>query len=107
VSVPLPDVLLGPGHVAWKLVQNLKEDPDHGTEFNEEQVLVIALHIWPLEQVWRSRRTAAGATLESSRWLPNDLGLPRVVTIGGGGCGKTTIMQLLLEKELHPPPPLH
>ena len=96
VSVPLPDVLLGPGHVAWKLVQNLREDPDHGIEFNEEQILVIALHIWPLERAWRSRPQAAGATLGSLQWLPNDLGLPRVVTIGGGGCGKTTIMQLVI-----------
>ena len=95
MSVPLDDVLLGPAHVAWKLVQNLKEDPDHGMELNEEQVLVIALHIWPLEQAWRSRPAPApGATVD--RWLDNDLGLPRVATIGGGGCGKTTIMQLVI-----------
>ena len=27
------------------------------------------------------------------RKLPNDLGLPRIAVIGGGGCGKTTVMQ--------------
>ncbi len=96
VSLPLDDVLQGPGHTAWKLIQSLKEDPAHGIEFNEEQLLVIALQIWPLEQAWRSQRTGAGATLDSMRWLPNDLGLPRMAVIGGGGCGKTTIMQLVV-----------
>jgi hypothetical protein len=28
--------------------------------------------------------------------LPNDLGLPRILIIGGGGCGKTTIMQAVI-----------
>ena len=32
-------------------------------------------------------------TVITLRKLPNDLGLPRVVIIGGGGCGKTTIVQ--------------
>ena len=44
-NLPLEDVLLGPGHVAWKLMQDLRADTDHGFEFNEEQILVIAFSI--------------------------------------------------------------
>jgi hypothetical protein len=51
-NVPHEDVLLGPGHVAWKLIKAIRES-DSNLKFNEEQVLVIALQIWPLEQAWR------------------------------------------------------
>ena len=36
---------------------------------------------------------ATCATVNTLRKLPNDLGLPRIAVIGGGGCGKTTVMQ--------------
>jgi hypothetical protein len=94
-NVPHEDVLLGPGHVAWKLIKAIRES-DSNLKFNEEQVLVIALQIWPLEQAWRVHvkdKQSSTATLHSWRKMPNDLGLPRVCVIGGGGCGKTTIMQ--------------
>ena len=96
VIVPLEDALKGPGHVAWKLIQDCKSDSTDAVEFNAEQILVIALCIWPLEQAWRShvkRQQSARATVEKMQRLPNDLGLPRIAIIGGGGCGKTTIMQ--------------
>jgi hypothetical protein len=99
VNMLLQDVLRGPGHVAWKLIQELKEDRTSDFEFNEEQILVIALHIWPLEQAWRNhlkKQLSKCATLDTLHKLPNDLGLPRIATIGGGGCGKTTIMQVVL-----------
>jgi hypothetical protein len=94
-NVPLEDVLLGPGHVAWKLIKAIRES-DSNLKFNEEQVLAIALQIWPLEQAWRIHakdKQSSTATLHSLRKLPNDLGLPRVCVLGGGGCGKTTITQ--------------
>ena len=77
-------------------MQDIKADTNNDFEFNEEQILVIALQIWPLEQAWRAHlkgRQDSCATVDSLRKLPNDLGLPRVGVIGGGGCGKTTIMQ--------------
>jgi hypothetical protein len=100
VLVPLEDALRGPGHVAWKLIQDIKEDPANDFEFNEEQILVIALQIWPLEQAWRVHRIkmeqGAGRTVDTVHKLPNDLGLPRIAIIGGGGCGKTSLMQLVV-----------
>ena len=55
-----------------------------------------------LELAWRThypsgaQPMAAGATLNNSPAqykLPNDLGLPRIGAVGGGGgCGKSTVM---------------
>jgi hypothetical protein len=97
--VPLPDQLRGPGHVAWKRIQEVNADPDNNFEFNTEQIEVIALLIWPVEQAWRSHvkdKLDSRATVDTLRKLPNDLGLPRTLVIGGGGCGKTVLMQLVL-----------
>ena len=96
VNLPLEDILRGPGHVAWKLIQSVKTRPQNSFEFNEEQIECIALQIWPVEQAWRVHlkgKQKVGVTVNNLRKLPNDLGLPRVLTIGGGGCGKTTLMQ--------------
>jgi len=99
ICVPLEDVLRGPGRVAWKFIKDIKDNPDSDFEFNEEQILVIALLIWPLEQAWRKQLKAGqsrSATVDTLRKLPNALGLPRTLVIGGGGCGKTTLMQLVV-----------
>ena len=99
VNLPLEDILRGPGHVAWKLIQSVKEKLQDSFEFNEEQIECIALHIWPVEQAWRVHlkgKQKVGVTVNTLRKLPNDLGLPRVLTIGGGGCGKTTLMQVVV-----------
>ena len=50
MTVPLEDAVQGPGHVAWKLIQDARNHPTESIDFNEEQLLVIALCIWPLEQ---------------------------------------------------------
>ena len=49
VRLPLEDILRGLGHVAWKLIQGVKEDPHNNFEVNEEQIDCIALQIWPVE----------------------------------------------------------
>ena len=56
---------------------------EHSTghcEFNDEQVLLSALLIWPLELAWRVRiksQRVDCATVNTLRKLPNDLGLQR------------------------------
>ena len=68
--MPLEDVLLGPGHVARKLMQDIKADTSKDLELNDEQVLVIALLIWPLERAWRDHlkgRQGSCATVDTLR----------------------------------------
>ena len=99
MQVPLEDAMKGPGHVAWKLIEAAKNESKDDFEFNEEQMLVIAICIWPLEQAWRQhveKQRGPCATVDTLHKLPNDLGLPRVGVIGGGGCGKTTLMQMVV-----------
>ena len=99
VSVPLADAMKGPRHVALKLMREAENDSEKPVHFNEEQSTIIATCIYPLEQAWQqhiAKQHSADATLESLHFLPNDLGLPRVLIIGGGGCGKTTMMQIVL-----------
>ena len=51
--VTLADALKGPGWVARKLMKECEQECS-GFSFNEEQVWVIALQIWPLEQAFRA-----------------------------------------------------
>ena len=110
-NMPLTDIMLGPGHVAWKLIQDAKDDPEKPIVFNDEQIDCIALQIWPLERAWQNNLAATkdhgvrvtpkgkqdqGVTVNTLRYMPNDLGLPRILIIGGGGCGKTTLMQIVV-----------
>ena len=45
VSLPLENVLRGPGHVAWKLIQDMKENPDSNFVFNDAHILCIPLQV--------------------------------------------------------------
>ena len=93
VIVPLEDALKGPGRVAWKLIEDTKEQSTDSFVFNDEQILLIALCVWPLEQAWQAhmiKQQNVCATVDTLHKLPNDLGLPRIGATGGGGCGKTS-----------------
>ena len=79
--VPLADALKGQGHVAWKPIQDINGGTSNDFAFNDEQILVIALQVWPLEQAWRGHKhkmQSASATVDTLRKLPNDLGKPRM-----------------------------
>ena len=49
-----------------------------------------------LAKSFEQKQQGKCATVDTLHKLPNDLGLPRIATIGGGGCGKTTIMQAVV-----------
>ena len=53
VTVPLEDVLKGPGYVATKIIERAAQNKDDAVKFNVEQVPVIALMVCPLEKAWR------------------------------------------------------
>ncbi len=44
VNMQLQDVLRGPGHVAWKLIQELKEDRTNDFEFNDKFLLSLCTY---------------------------------------------------------------
>ena len=106
-SVRLEDMARGPGYVAWQFIERAKHR-DPPIIFNEEQLDCIALQIWDIEEAFRKKQNDATAldilpgshvliggstqAIRSKHMLPNDLGLPRSLTVGGGGCGKTTML---------------
>ena len=100
VNVPLDTVLRGPGHVAWKLIQDVNEHPSNNCVFNAEQIEVIALLLWPVEQAWRTHvqgMLQVPATLDTLQKLPNDLALPRSLCLGmGAAAAKQLSCNLLL-----------
>ena len=56
-----------------------------------------------MEQAWRVHlkgRESSFTTVATLRKLRNDLGLPRTLIIGGGGCGKATLMQVVVAPTL-------
>ena len=97
----------GPGYVAWQFIEQAKHR-DPPIIFNEEQLDCIALQIWDIEEAFRKKQNDATAldilpgshvliggstqAIRSKHMLPNVLGLPRSLTVGGGGCGKTTML---------------
>ena len=110
-TVPVEDMAMGPGHVGWKFIMACK-DEEPPIVFNDEQIDCIALQIWDIEKPFRERQGGAispavlpnshiliGGQTEEIRTrylLPNDLGLPRTILAGGGGCGKTTMLEKVI-----------
>ena len=110
-SVLIDDMAMGPGHVAWKFIVSCKNEQPP-ISFNDEQIDCMALLIWDIEEAFRERKGGASspATLPDSHILagghtapirtnyilPNDLGLPRALIAGGGGCGKTTMPEKVI-----------
>ena len=101
-TVPVQDLSLGPGHVAWKFISG------DDVPFNSEQIDCMALLIWDMDKAFREQVAHAESQpilpgahvlagghaqpIRSQFMLPHDLGLPRTLVVGGGGCGKTTML---------------
>ena len=54
-TVAIADVVLGPGHVAWKFILACR-DEQPPIVFNEKQLDCIALQIWDFEKAFRDRQ---------------------------------------------------
>jgi hypothetical protein len=78
VNIDVPLAWQGPARYAQHLMQKFP--------FNEEQINLIALLVFPLEKAWQNRHQ------KETYQLPHDLGLSRVLLVEGGGCGRTTIV---------------
>ena len=77
-EIDVPLAWKGPAAYAKSLIDKFP--------FNQEQLDLLALLVNPLEVAWRNREDTSVYT------LPVDLGLVRVLLVGGGGCGKTTVL---------------
>ena len=85
------DVLAGPRQVAWKLCQ--------AAELNVDQKRAVALIAQPMQAAWEHARDAAELTapVEEARAVMPLVGtLVRLLLVGGGGCGKTRIFNMVL-----------
>ena len=69
-TVPIDDLALGPGHVAWKFILACKNEEPPIT-FNDEQIDCMALQIWDIEKAFRERQGSktSSATLPDSHVL--------------------------------------
>jgi hypothetical protein len=90
-------VLAGPRQVAWKLCQ--------AATLNVDQKRAVALVAQPMQAAWEKARGDAEHTLQSDararaeepRKLMSLVGtLVRLLLVGGGGCGKTRIINKVL-----------
>ena len=92
------DMLAGPGKVAWKLCQ--------AATLNVDQTRAVALIAQPMQAAWERAREAAELTArngggrgqaEEARLVMPFVGtLVRLLLVGGGGCGKTRIFNMVL-----------
>ena len=80
--IDIPEVLQGPKCFAWRLLQQ-----HHMTE---EQIDCAALVVYPLQKAWESRSDTSSVT------LPLSGSLARLLIVGGGGCGKTTLLMKIM-----------
>ena len=89
-TVPMEDVLQGPAHVAWQLLEKCKA--------NAEQKKCVALVAEAMQTAWDTQREREPLIYESSlkSLLPLDQHLLSLLLVGGGGCGKTLIINGVL-----------
>ena len=82
--VKVEDAWKGPAHVAAMLLKQI------GT-LNDEQVDIVALVVAAMQRVFDGRANPL------SYQLPCDRPMIRLIIVGGGGCGKTTLIKKVLQ----------
>ena len=87
VTLPLPDLLRGPKHVAELIMAAQREE---GRILNDEQQLLFALWVDTLQEAFTRRPNPEEPYLALDTWLFD------IVVDGGGGCGKTMLINYFL-----------
>ena len=87
VTLPLPDLLRGPKHVAELIMAAQREE---GRILNDEQQLLFALWVDTLQEAVTRRPNPEEPYLDLDTWLFD------IVVDGGGGCGKTVFTNYCL-----------
>ena len=87
VTIPLPEALQGPKHVAELIME---EQRQHERILNEEQLELFALWVEKLQEAFVRRPNSEEPYLALDTWLLD------IVVDGGGGCGKTMMINHFL-----------
>ena len=85
VTIPLPELMRGPKHVAELLMETQRQGEGKRT-LNEEQLLLFALWVDKLQEAFLRRPNPEEPYLALDTWLFD------IVIDGGGGCGKTMLI---------------
>ena len=80
---PLLEIMRGPKHVAEL---TMKQQATHGRILNDEQKTLFALLVDCLQQAFLRRANSEEPYLPLDEWLLD------IVIDGGGGCGKTMLI---------------
>ena len=86
--IDVTELETSPREVAWKLIKK--------AELNADQIRAAALVVKPMQDAWDKMGAAADAVGRNERRLPKVGALVRLLIVGGGGCGKTRIINLVL-----------
>ena len=84
-EVPMPDALLGPGHVAWKLLNEAGA--------TEERTDAVSLYALSLQRRFNSRLDKSSVRLPVATATGNH----EAAWLGGGGVGKTRTLRHVVE----------
>ena len=85
--VPLDVKMQGPAKFAEWLMQKTAEE---GCSLNLEQKQAVALLVQPMQSAFLNRPDKSICTIDNSKAIRD------VIYVGGGGCGKTTILNKIL-----------
>jgi len=88
--IPLPDQCCGPGPFAWALLQH--------TTCSEDQIDFASLPVLTMQQNWQQVQDRDATTDEDVPLaLQSTSSTCRMIGLGGGGCGKSYVLEKVIE----------
>ena len=88
--IPLPDQCRGPGPFAWALLQH--------TTCSEDQIDFASLPVLAMQQNWQQVQDRGATTDEDVPLaLASTSATCRIIGLGGGGCGKSYVLEHVIE----------